>query len=143
MIWSNSNSVIMIYNMEKQALHKTALDSMAIILYYISFTIFWNQFKYIVIYNMEKHALHKTALDRRAMFFVHISYIDNDHQNQNEPLLSFIMYFTMSWHCHHDIQYFPLTLLPHSFIIQNTISESDSKSLRQDGEQIWTIFCYL
>ena len=35
--------------------------------------------------------------------------------------------------CHHDIQYFPLTPLPHSFIIQNTISESDSKSLRQGG----------
>ena len=35
--------------------------------------------------------------------------------------------------CHHDIQYFPWTSLPHSFIIQNTISESDSKSLRQGG----------
>ena len=35
---------------EKQALHKTALDSIAIILYYISFNIFRNQFKYIVIY---------------------------------------------------------------------------------------------
>ena len=72
---------------EKQALHKTALGSMAKILYNISFIINIQSFDMIKFkyshHDLQygKQSLHNIALDR-------ISHIDNDHQNQNEPFLS-------------------------------------------------------
>ena len=109
---------------EKQALHKTALGvgSMAKILYNVSFIINIQSFDMIKFkyshHDLQygKQALHKIALDRMAMFFVYISYIDNDHQNQNEPLLSsYVLHYVIMiyniFHEHH-------CLIPSSFRIQ-------------------------
>ena len=84
LIWRGSDSNKPRPPTEKQALHKTALGSMAKILYNISFIINIQSFDMIKFkyshHDLQygKQALHKIALDR-------ISHI---HQNQNEPFLS-------------------------------------------------------